>query len=29
MGAWQVRLIPFFTVVAGPVAVLNLHEAEV
>jgi tetratricopeptide (TPR) repeat protein len=25
LGAWQVRLIPFFAVVAGPIAVLNLH----
>src|SRR5205807_8584718 len=25
LGAWQVRLIPFFAVVAGPVAALNLQ----
>ena len=25
LGAWQVRLIPFFACVAAPIAVLNLH----
>lgn len=26
LGAWQARLVPFFAVVAGPIAALNLRE---